>query len=644
VKFRTLFSQATYIIILIVTILMTICILYVNQKMQTTTEVNEQRYTWQILNNTIKQTDSFFEKNETMFVELSKFASLLENDTTLLRTTLTQLLENNSELRSTFIHFYDSTKKLQLYLIRDKNQIQKAVLSEYISEMKQKSLQDHFEKNNNHPFWDNPTISVTDDHAYINLYVPFYDKSKRLKGFIGFNMNLKWVDSILNSVITFYEKDAHAFIFMMSQDGYVISTAGNLRIKKNDNLIEASKDDLPFTSMLYNMRNRETDCIKLKSNFIETSNMFFFKSLTNKRISIALSFNKNQSMTVWTRQFIMILSVLIFFLGIITLWFWLYLKNRYKIVNNLEECLQEIEKGSTTAVLPSPSFHQDLQRLYYSIEKMQKGISMRNEERTYSTRAEEYKKNEIENAQRIRMYFYSSAFRVYPEYLANKIKQYVKKDYLSDSVGGDFHDYFSISPQQICFITGTVSRSKKETSNIQTAMDIIMTMTLLRSNFKIYSSLYQSVFSLNNDLYLQNNGRFTINAFIGVFNCETGVLESVSAGAPTPYMIAHRSIFHFPEQNGLPLASRRNEEYSIGKKELSNGDMLLIFTEGVVSRQNINTEKYGEVRLQQTMRAISMMDPEMFVEKIAENINDFTKGQPSQVDDYTLFAIKYNKT
>lgn len=623
---------------------MTICILYVNQKMQTTTEVNEQRYTWQILNNTIKQTDSFFEKNETMFVELSKFASLLENDTTLLRTTLTQLLENNSELRSTFIHFYDSTKKLQLYLIRDKNQIQKAVLSEYISEMKQKSLQDHFEKNNNHPFWDNPTISVTDDHAYINLYVPFYDKSKRLKGFIGFNMNLKWVDSILNSVITFYEKDAHAFIFMMSQDGYVISTAGNLRIKKNDNLIEASKDDLPFTSMLYNMRNRETDCIKLKSNFIETSNMFFFKSLTNKRISIALSFNKNQSMTVWTRQFIMILSVLIFFLGIITLWFWLYLKNRYKIVNNLEECLQEIEKGSTTAVLPSPSFHQDLQRLYYSIEKMQKGISMRNEERTYSTRAEEYKKNEIENAQRIRMYFYSSAFRVYPEYLANKIKQYVKKDYLSDSVGGDFHDYFSISPQQICFITGTVSRSKKETSNIQTAMDIIMTMTLLRSNFKIYSSLYQSVFSLNNDLYLQNNGRFTINAFIGVFNCETGVLESVSAGAPTPYMIAHRSIFHFPEQNGLPLASRRNEEYSIGKKELSNGDMLLIFTEGVVSRQNINTEKYGEVRLQQTMRAISMMDPEMFVEKIAENINDFTKGQPSQVDDYTLFAIKYNKT
>ena len=189
-----------------------------------------------------------------------------------------------------------------------------------------------------------------------------------------------------------------------------------------------------------------------------------------------------------------------------------------------------------------------------------------------------------------------------------------------------------------------MSRSKKETNNLQTAIDILMTMSLIRSNFKASSSLYQSVFSLNNDLSLQSNGRFTVNAFIGVLNCETGVLESVSAGAPTPYMIAHRSIFHFPKQDGLALASMRNENYSIRREELSNGDMILICTAGVFSRQSANGDIYGETRLQQTMRTISMAEPDIFLEKIVENLTEFTRNQPSQVDDYTLLAIKYNKT
>jgi len=645
VKFGTLFSHVTYIIILTVTILTVVSVLYVNRKMHTMADKNEQRYAWQILNHTIKQIDAFFDRNETTCIEISKFSALLEKDTTLMYHTLTRLLENNNELRTTFIHFYDSVKQQQAYLIRKNNHIQRAVLNEYITEIKLKSLQEQFGKNNMLPFWENPTISLTDNQAYINLFVPFTDKSNQLKGFVGFNMNLKWIDALLESSLTYYENDPHAFIFMLSPNGYVVGSAGNIRkIEKNDNLIEAAKDDIPFLSILYNMRNGETASAKPQNTFIKTNNVFFYKSLTNKKISIALSYRENQSLTYWTRQFILILFVLVFFFGIVTLWMWLYWRSRTMIVNNIELCLQAIERGSTTAVLPSPSFHQDLQLLCYRIDRMQTGLSIRNEESATVIKAAANAKYEKEFAHRIRMYFYSPAFRVYPEHLANKIKQYVKKEYLKEGVGGDFHDFFSISSQQICFVAGNVSRSKKETNNLQTAIDILMTMSLIRSNFKASSSLYQSVFSLNNDLSLQSNGRFTVNAFIGVLNCETGVLESVSAGAPTPYMIAHRSIFHFPKQDGLALASMRNENYSIRREELSNGDMILICTAGVFSRQSANGDIYGETRLQQTMRTISMAEPDIFLEKIVENLTEFTRNQPSQVDDYTLLAIKYNKT
>jgi sigma-B regulation protein RsbU (phosphoserine phosphatase) len=485
---------------------------------------------------------------------------------------------------------------------------------------------------------------MTDNQACINLFVPFSDKSNRLKGFVGFNMSLKWIDNLLRSSLIYYENDHQAFMFTLTPDGFVINIVGGAtKIRKNENLINtAAKVDDAFTSMLYNMRNGETESLKLTSTFLETSNMFFYKSLTNKRISIALSYHENQSLTIWNHQFILILSLLLFFFGIITLWLWWYWKNRAKTVEDMEKCLYAIEQGSTTTVLPSSPLHQDLHELSLKINYMQRGLSLRKQELVSNTRANERSEYERELAKYIRTYFYSPVFQFYYDTLSPKINQSIKADYLSD-VGGDFHDYFNISPQHICFVIGTVSRPKKGKSNIQTAVDILMTMNLIRTHLKAYSTLSQSVFYLNNDLCSQNNSNFTVSAFIGVINCETGVLETVSAGVPPPYMIVHRSIISFPVQDGLPLASRPNEKYSTGIKELSNGEMLMVHTEGVLSRQNINSDKYGDIRLRQTMAAISMMNPDMFLEKIAESIADFTRMQTRQVDDYTLLAIKYEE-
>jgi sigma-B regulation protein RsbU (phosphoserine phosphatase) len=148
------------------------------------------------------------------------------------------------------------------------------------------------------------------------------------------------------------------------------------------------------------------------------------------------------------------------------------------------------------------------------------------------------------------------------------------------------------------------------------------------------------MFFLNNDLYSQNKGRFTVNIFVSVINCKTGDFSYVSAGAPTYYLISSQNILSSPVELGLSLASMPNEKYSIGTGNLSNGNMLLVYTAGVLSRQNATSEKYGELRLKKIMSAANTMDPTMFLEKIAEDITLFSKGQFAQVDDYTLLAIK----
>jgi len=618
---------------------------YVHRKMRIMTDEHEQQHAWQTLDNTIKQADSFFDKDETTCVELSKFISLLENDTALLYHSLAQLLENNSELCAAFIHFYDTTQTCQdIYLIRNKKHIQHVVFNDYISDMKQKKLQDRFENSQMLSFWENPVISIMDNQSCINFFVPFFASSNRLQGFIGFTMSLAWMDAILHSSLTYYGNDAHAFMFMLSPDGSTVSVAGNA-IKKNQNLIEIANltNDNAFISMLYNMRNGESESIKLNNTFTNTVNMFFYKSLTNKKISIILSYHESQSMSKWNHFFILILGVIFFFFVIITLWLWWYWKKRAEMVDKMGESIESIEHGATISVLPSSSLHQDLQALSLRIGNMQRGLAVRRQELVSNTQANERSKYEVELAQKIRRYFYSSNFQFYYGDWVRKINQYVKTSYLTDSIGGDFHDYFNISPQQICFVAGTVSRPKKNNSNIQTALNILLTMNLTRSHFKSYSTLRTCVFNLNNDLYSQCSGNFTVSVFIGIIDCKTGKLEYVSAGAPPPYMIAHRNILFFPVHNGLPLASKPNEEYSVGNRELSNGEMLMVHTEGILSQQNADNDQYGPARLKQTMSEINMATPDIFLTELVKQISAFTAKQPVQVDDYTLLAIRYEE-
>ena len=640
---RALFSQVTYVIILIINVLLIFGLFYVHRKMCTMTDEKEQQMAWQTLNKTIEEADFVFDKNETACVEMSKFVPLLENDTTLLYQTLTELLQNNRDLCATFICFYDSTRHQNVYLMQDKNNIERASFNDYISELKQKFLKEHFEKNHLQPFWETSAIRIVDNQAQINLFVPFFDKSNRLKGFVGFNMSLARMDNLLRSALTYYEKDDQAFLFMMTPDGIAVSIAGEV-IEKNENLFKISEitNDDALLSTLYNMRNGETASLKLKSAVIRSDNMFFHKSMKNKQLSIALSYYENQSMNAWMHFFIIIMVALILSFGLISLWLWWYWKSRAKMADKIEQSIREMENGLAMTLYPSSLLHKDLEKMWIRIDDMRKILNKKDENRLSNAKILERIKNEKELAQYIRHYFYSPVFQPRKTSFSHKIQKSGQFKYISD-VGGDFHDYFNVAPHHVCFVAGTVSRPKKSISNIQTSIDILMTMSLIRSHLKAYSTLAECVFYLNNDLYSQNGGNFTVNIFIGVINCKTGTFEFFSAGAPTHYRISHRSIFPITVQHGLPLASRKNEKYETGNRDLFSGEMVLIHTAGVLSRHNANSDKYGQLRLQKTMAAANMTNPTIFLEQIVEDITKFTETQTSQVDDYTLLAIKYEE-
>jgi len=71
--------------------------------------------------------------------------------------------------------------------------------------------------------------------------------------------------------------------------------------------------------------------------------------------------------------------------------------------------------------------------------------------------------------------------------------------------------------------------------------------------------------------------------------------------------------------------------------EINNGDIALLFTDGITEATNENGEMYGQVRLEQALNQYADLPVVKLLDKIIEEVKAFQK---EQLDDMTLMVIK----
>ena len=72
--------------------------------------------------------------------------------------------------------------------------------------------------------------------------------------------------------------------------------------------------------------------------------------------------------------------------------------------------------------------------------------------------------------------------------------------------------------------------------------------------------------------------------------------------------------------------------------QLSSGDRILFYTDGIVEAMNEKEEIFGFERLQEVVQKSSSMDPDALLKEILEKVNEFVGGAP-QHDDLTLIVV-----
>src|SRR5208337_1596581 len=136
----------------------------------------------------------------------------------------------------------------------------------------------------------------------------------------------------------------------------------------------------------------------------------------------------------------------------------------------------------------------------------------------------------------------------------------------------------------------------------------------------------------------QNGCRFT-TTFLAEYDPASRSLIYVNAGHNAPILRRGTGAIERLQAGGIPLGIQENAPYDSGMVTLQSGDLLVIFTDGVVEAENERTEEYGEARLLTTLYANPAVTPSVLLNTIVLDLDRFVGNAP-QHDDVTLMLLR----
>jgi serine phosphatase RsbU (regulator of sigma subunit)/anti-sigma regulatory factor (Ser/Thr protein kinase)/methyl-accepting chemotaxis protein/transposase len=208
-------------------------------------------------------------------------------------------------------------------------------------------------------------------------------------------------------------------------------------------------------------------------------------------------------------------------------------------------------------------------------------------------------------------------------------------------VGGDYFDFVWVDENTLGIVVADVSGKGVPGS---------LVMTMIRTAIRLEARGNRSavdILSRVNDFVTDDvkKGMF-VTIFLVVLDSINRKISFASAGH-NPMVLYRHDIdkTYFLNPRGIPLGITLPEDISFSESieaesiKLKKDDILIVYTDGITEAMNNRREQYGIKRFLQFIKTYSILTPEEFVEKLNEEIMEFTAGA-AQNDDITLVAIK----
>ena len=208
-------------------------------------------------------------------------------------------------------------------------------------------------------------------------------------------------------------------------------------------------------------------------------------------------------------------------------------------------------------------------------------------------------------------------------------------------MGGDFYDILTFDDDQYVFTVADVSGK-----SLPAALFMAVTSSIIRTYGREKKFPAEVLYKSNDLIYQDSQAGMFVTLFYAYFNAPNRELFYASAGHNEQLIFRHDThTFEKLVAKGRPLGvvdSALHGAYGEGKAFLNAGDLLVLYTDGVVEAINERKEEFGMDRFCKIVSENMVLSSDQLVKKIFREVKAFA-GSEAQYDDFTLMIIKILK-
>jgi sigma-B regulation protein RsbU (phosphoserine phosphatase) len=200
-------------------------------------------------------------------------------------------------------------------------------------------------------------------------------------------------------------------------------------------------------------------------------------------------------------------------------------------------------------------------------------------------------------------------------------------------VGGDLYDFLPFAEDRVGLVIADVSGK-----GIPAALLMAGLQASVRS-LALPSLVPSEVNRRLNEMLLRSTSaaRYA-TLFFGYYDGRSGTLTYSNAGHYPPLLLG-RNGFRRLTEGGMPIGLLGDASYGEGSCVLREGDLLALFTDGIVESPDASDREFGEDRLLEILGRNRERNLDEIVESVLDEVTRWRAGRAAH-DDVTLVLAR----
>jgi len=202
-------------------------------------------------------------------------------------------------------------------------------------------------------------------------------------------------------------------------------------------------------------------------------------------------------------------------------------------------------------------------------------------------------------------------------------------------VAGDFYDFYTLPDGRLAVVIADVSGK-----GVPAALFMALSVTVLRFAMSLNLAPAELMDHANQAIISDQQSKMFATVFVGYLDLDSCTLQFASAGHNPPLLYrATTGRCEYLTTSGVAMGLFKSADYAEETVTLADGDILVLYTDGITEVINAEEKEFGEKRLEELVVRQSSRPAEELAQLIIQAAATFAQGQEPVLPPRVLVAV-----